>query len=449
MINNSKINTSFNPPQNLKKAPLTVISYMCGDNNLMADVTKDLAELEEIGSTNDLNILAQIDRGSYAGEHGKLQNGVVRYLIKKDNDPNVFNSDVLSKLGLINSSDPEVLRQFIEYVMINFPSENYLIFFNDHGRGFIGAMEDKTSESFMTLDNIKMAVKKAEENAGVPKEKVMIAFDACLMAQAEAAYQFKDVASVYIASQELLGQEGLPYKEILMDKDPVTGDYKHINYNISQKELAGRICEKSALSTDNVFTISAVDLKKMDEFALKLDGLAKVLLESPEDYETIKKLIENTQGFSRKTYSSNKKPYNQMKDLSDFLNILSNSDELKNNVIKEEANSLLNVIKEAVIINKNTDKDCERAHGLSLYLPETSETTDKIIKIYDKLDLSKNTKWDEFIAKFTGLPSIEIMQEGKDLKKKDVYKDYFKIENMPQMDNFVTIGLKILAQNIS
>ena len=133
--------------------------------------------------------------------------GCRRYYVTDDINPDKIDSELIADVGLPNMGKPETLTDFIVWGMKNFPAKKYIIDIGDHGAGFLGACEDR--DEFMSLPDLNKAFSDAEKQTGVKPD--VIVFDACLMAQAEVAYELKDRADVMIASEETVGGAGLPY----------------------------------------------------------------------------------------------------------------------------------------------------------------------------------------------------------------------------------------------
>ena len=69
-----------------------------------------------------------------------------------------------------------------------------------------GAISDMSHNGWMTTPEIRKSIEKGM--AGEGKQLDVIAFDACLMASAEVAYELKDVAQYMVASEETEGAAG-------------------------------------------------------------------------------------------------------------------------------------------------------------------------------------------------------------------------------------------------
>ena len=95
------------------KKAWTVMVYMAGDNNLDPDGVKDLKEMKKVGSTDQLNIVAQFDRA--AGHVAR------RYYLRKGG---IVTGDAVASLGDVNTGDPANLSDFINWGIKTYPAEH-------------------------------------------------------------------------------------------------------------------------------------------------------------------------------------------------------------------------------------------------------------------------------------------------------------------------------------
>jgi hypothetical protein len=133
----------------------TVMVFMDGDNNLELDALQDFEEMAEVGSTDKVNIVVQLDRiGKYAvGEQDKDGNlyenwdETLRFYITKGmkperasalkeprcQSPEVKPPRVCTEL---NMGKGDVLRDFITWAKTQYPAQHYILVIWDHGQGY-------------------------------------------------------------------------------------------------------------------------------------------------------------------------------------------------------------------------------------------------------------------------------------------------------------------------
>ena len=143
-----------------------------------------------------------------------------------------------------NCSHTSVL-EFITDCVKHFPAENYLIVLWGHGEGIdwkqkilansphganiIGAGKRlwAGSESALKVAEIGMTLKELHAEVEhldltLPKQKVVLGFDACLMAMVEVYFEIHPYVTWAVAANDEIPDSGWPYKEILtlLGKDP-------------------------------------------------------------------------------------------------------------------------------------------------------------------------------------------------------------------------------------
>ena len=95
----------------------TVIVYLAGDNNLSSAGEIDLSEMKQVGSTNEINIVAQFDRADAGAQTS-------RYLLQKGT---ALENDKVMDLGETNMGDPMVLDSFAKWAIQQYPAKHYLL----------------------------------------------------------------------------------------------------------------------------------------------------------------------------------------------------------------------------------------------------------------------------------------------------------------------------------
>jgi len=137
-----------------ESAKWTIMVYMDGDNTLEYAAWDDLSELESVSSTDEINIVAQLD-AYYSCS------GTFRYYIT-GSAPGAsypwYPDDIVQTLPEQNMADPATLTSFVNWATINYPAEKYLLVLWNHGGGWReyntltkGVIWDDTSEDFMTM----------------------------------------------------------------------------------------------------------------------------------------------------------------------------------------------------------------------------------------------------------------------------------------------------------
>lgn len=190
----------------------TVMIYLDADNELAPWALTDIEEMQKIGSTQNVTIILQYDKEGATTKRYKVEKGSLT---------------LLEDLGELNMSDPETIENFVTYSVSNYPAGHYALILWDHGQGWKGrtVAGGSTKSMFNDYDNgiynsflsnyyISRALANARSATGVKLD--ILGIDACEMSVIEAAYEFREVADILVASQELLSVWGWDYDDLLI-----------------------------------------------------------------------------------------------------------------------------------------------------------------------------------------------------------------------------------------
>ena len=209
----SPVLTASGPAAGSALKQWTVMVYMSADNNLETDGIHDLNEMESVGSTVDVNILAQFDRSPEYDTTNGDWTGTKRFYVTKDNDMSTIASREAADLGEQNMGDPRTFINYTTWAVDNYPAQHYLVVFWDHGGGWYGVCWDDTDNDYLNLDNVSDGLRGLSEHLGRPVD--VVGFDACLMAGIEILYQIRGLCDVACTSGTTEPNEGWPYDWIL------------------------------------------------------------------------------------------------------------------------------------------------------------------------------------------------------------------------------------------
>lgn len=330
--------------------------------------------------------------------------GVRRYELSPSEDPSRINSKPIANLGFKDMSKIKSLAEFIEWGIKKYPAKHYIVLLSDHGAGFLGAEEDRGN--MLSLPDIREAFAKAEEKTG--KKPDILAFDACLMSQAEVAYELKDAASYLIGSEEVVGGDGYPYRKILPRIDEALEKGKS-----DPRDIASIFIEEGEkVNESSTFTLSAIDLKRIDNLVNAADNLAKHILEGKADLEAVRESLKGTQHYS--VNSAPMEPYIDYRDLWDLADKMEKNPKITNKTIKNDLKNLKKAVEKAVVKEEHKkDEDYEGSHGISIYAPRRQKTVSiPLMKEYEKTMMAKESNWDEFIKKLNDYDSMLKEAEG-------------------------------------
>lgn len=402
--------------------------YLAGDNNLDAAGVDDLLEMKVVGSTPEVNLVAQFDRQS-----SLLQTR--RFYLRQGGD---LDADVVAELGETNTGDPAVLADFASWAITNYPAQRYMLVIWNHGSGWddsdIYAAARKEAnvdivhrgmtvapaanvaqgtvalqqlrritsgrkrralfrstilEAIRTraiafddaaqdfLDNIELkrvlaSIKK------MAKEKIdLLGMDACMMNMLEVGYQLRSSAAILVGSEEIEPGDGWPYDTILAQlvKTP----------QMTATELAKLIVDQyiHSYSAEEAVTLSAVQLGSLGGLLTAVDKLAQALLDNRSDDAVMLGLYRARQ----KVQSYDVVDYVDLADLCQQI-----KQQITNQPIQEACEGVLRAVQATVLSSAFNTKLMKGSHGISIYYPQR-----ELSPLYNRLDFAKKSKWDEFL----------------------------------------------------
>jgi hypothetical protein len=424
------------------KAQWTVLFYMDADDEVLEeDIITDLNEAERVGSTDEVNLVVQIDRykGGFKGD-GNWTN-TRRYYLTQDDDLEKTASPVLSDLGEVNMADANTLADFAIWGIKNYPAEHYVLVLSDHGAGWPGGWTDADpgskpskrestplSEAFgemIYLNDLDGALKRIQKETGQEKFD-LIGFDACLMAQVEVLAAVEPYANYTVFSEETEPSMGWAYTAFLTElvnnpemptaelaksivKSYIEKDQLVVDDKARQKYVE-RTYEESKMSASEVskqelkgVTLTAVDLSASAELFEAIDALVQAMPQMPQKQIAASRRYALTFENVFAETSSNGNPYI---DLGSFVKVLKNESKVK--AVDDAADQVLAALKKVIIAEKHGTQK-KGAMGLSIYFPNSKlfKAEDSGYKSYTRAaqNFSENTLWPDFLTYFyTGQP---------------------------------------------
>lgn len=334
--------------------------------------------------------------------------GVKRFQLAGDDDPTRINSKPVAYLGHADMSKKETLANFIIWGMNKYPAKHFMVILSDHGAGFLGAEEDRGN--MLSLSDLREAFEIVKEKAG--KTPDILAFDCCLMAQAEVASELKNSAKYLIASEEVIGGDGYPYREILPSMDQALKEGK-----TDPRDIASLVIDNGKkVNEKSTFTLAAIDLSAADAVVAAVDQLASHILEGKADLNVVKESLKMTQHFN--VNFSPMQPYDDFRDLGDLADKLDKNPRITNGEIKQDLKNLKAALKKAVVNEQHRDdEDYQGTTGMSIYAPRRKKNMSiPLMAEYEKTTMGKSSKWTELIKKVTDYD--ELLREAEEKAKK-------------------------------
>lgn len=404
-----------------EKAKWTFMVYLAGDNNLSTAGETDLGEMKSVGSTDDVNIVAEFDRiGDEA--HSK------RYYVQKDNLQEVVD------LGETDCGDPNVLLDYVNWTAENYAAERYALILWNHGGGWepssidtiaqeVGTKEygraegtqrsgtslrraffRSTLKTIMSLDTSDQRVICSDDGSGHSLDTVelgkvlnlaveklgqpldLLGMDACLMSNLEVAYQAREYVKYIVASEENEPFDGWPYTAVL--------EKLADNPGMATADFAAHIVNAYIDSYANktyTVTQAALDVPKVEALAGPLDELADAL-------------IAHMPKAAVEIWTAQRKPaakfwYNTLWDVAHFCERLEQG--TADNAVKQAAKSVRNALDAGagnfVVAESHRGEKVKRCRGVTIYLKAPPS---EISRYYADLDYAVDHRWNALLEAY-------------------------------------------------
>lgn len=377
-------------------AAWTVMVYMAG-NDLEAYAIEDFLEMATVGSTTDVNIVVQMDRTDAYDNRYDNWTDTRRGLLQANETPDL---NWGTSIGEVNMGAAASLEDFVAWSVDNYQAENYALVLWGHGSGFSVCYDDLTADS-LSSQEVSMALAQAAE----PLD--LVATDACLMGTLEFAYEIKNNASVFVASQEVEPGTGWNYAPILQDlvQTPAMDAtklgqsivYHYGQYYNSPAGNAPHIEETmSAINLEALRETHSDSLAKaMSRFANTVMGQASAAdlkrMDQHRDYWA--SMIGKTSFFGDRS--------NNYCDIGNLFSDIAN-DWLISPIIRFVATQVLTAYQTLVISNYAAVPG--RHTGLSIYFQDWGAQPPTSYQ--SKLTFSADTTWDDFLQTWGMRPSL-------------------------------------------
>jgi hypothetical protein len=349
---------------------------MCADNGMNDVADLNIAQMEQVGSTGDVNVVVQVDRAAR-----DPRPGCFRYLIRKDG------VDTLARLGEVDMADPATLAGFAEFLRSRYPATNYVLVLWDHGNGWYAGYRasaifiDDSHGHEMGVAGGEFAQAMAGVKQALGKRVRILAFDACLMGMIEVAAEVRDDCDYMLASEAIVPTDGLPYDKFLgrLTSRPAR----------TPAELLPGIC--SDYVEEYPWQQVALSALEMSMLAPALDVMAATLRDSinptDPDVRAARAAVQTIPGNSFHI------------DLLHFLELLAGNG----------SDSLLTSLRSAVIANER-GPGLENARGLAIWFPDNYFALKASVASYMTLDFAGKSGWPEFLNCYFGTDDLKPAQ---------------------------------------
>lgn len=374
-----------------------VMVFINARNNLWRAGIMDVNEMEEVGSTDKVAVVAELgllqDRGNST-----------RFFIQKDTDT----SKITSPGRIMEGSDMGSWKYFVDFAkwaIKKYPAEKHMLILWNHGTGRLdmggadnssaelGIAYDDLTRNFIRNSQLARALMEISKYAG--KKVEVYASDACLMQMLSVVYETGNWAQTLVQSEEIVPGAGFPYDQILekLNSNPgasAAGAAKIITEEFDRFYEAAK---GFMLNASQGTTISAIDTAKVDAVISSLNGWIGEALKA--DRKKLLAAVDETFSFEYGYNGHDTSMHARSKDLRDFI------DRVGAKIGEDEAprlhalgENLKKKIGEAVISREFTGPNAaySRAGGLAVYFPKLIYDTS-----YDEAISSRDSLWDDFV----------------------------------------------------
>jgi hypothetical protein len=364
----------------------TFLLFLNGHNNLDSYGDYNINQMEEIGSTKNLNMVVEWGSQSF----GKTR----RLYIQKDKDTQVVTSPVVESSERVDMGDYKTLVDFVKWGVKNYPAKHYMVAVWNHGNGWHKlannslrdiSYDDNTGHK-ITTEQLGLAMKESADAIG---HKVDIyGSDACLMAMAEIAAEMQDSVDFMVGSEDLEPGYGWPYntwmKRWAAKADATPAEVSKFLTQEYTKAYDGGIYGTQAV------TFSAMNLNYLPQLMDSVKNLATSLKAlSPADLKATKEASAEAMGYYLPDY----------KDMGSFIDKLSAAKtNIKETLLSEVKSSVKNVV-----IENGATGNFVGSQGISFWIPEYSWEFDQYSERYSNLKFNKATDWLSYLETIKNL----------------------------------------------
>ena len=325
----------------------TVLLYMIGGDlePEWGEATSDIQEIMQADLTENIHVVLQAG-GTKKWENDWMTDGGIQRFTFEDGTI-VPASPVLEGVQM---SEPETLANFLRWGVTQYPAQQYILIFWNHGGGTLYGYgcDDLNGKKWLMLGELNQALSWAD----VPFK--MVGFDTCLMATMSTAYMLSDHADYLLASEELEPAKGWRYTKWVsqLSREPDI-EMRQLSELIARDYLDGALEEDWPCAT-----ISLIDLRQMEAVVDAWREVSAELTQRLQEgrYADIEQALLDSKMYGLGT------AYDQV-DLVDFMTRLER-------VGIGSAKALGQAAANAVAYCGSTP-EMDRSDGLAIYVPYT------------------------------------------------------------------------------
>jgi hypothetical protein len=368
-------------PEVRREKMATLLSYRAMDNDLGAlALAPHLNNLEAAGSSAYANLLVFAD--------GPEQGDSRIYYMRQERTQALISPYFFpgGKQTELNSADPENLRQFVNFGYSKYQGRFRVLDVASHGGGYQGICADYAANyEQMSLDGFGTAVKQGLKGRKIDVLNLL----ACLMGAIEVAYEFRDVASVLVASEDnMMGDD----VDLVMTYDTTFGKIASMPTHspASAQDLGKALVDhaRPERARSGAFTLAAIDMERIAGVKRQMNVLSNALLAAfPRHRKAILEAWNGTPFMYRDSQG-----VSSHRDIIAFCKRL--RAEVNDAGVQAAALELSQAVKGLIISYRYKGPERDLAHGLSMYMPAPDE---QFNQSYLKTRFARDTSWPRVI----------------------------------------------------
>jgi len=387
---------------------------------LEEDMYFDLNEVEMVGSTDRVKLVAQIDRNDEAFTGDGDWTSARRYYLTQDDDLNKINSEMIADLGEVDMGNSNTLVDFATWAIQSYPADKFVLILSDHGSGWPGGWTDDRpqdpSGNYIHLNDLESALGQIIANTGIHQFE-LFGMDACLMSMLEVYNGIAPYAHYAVASQETEPGLGWAFTSFLSDlvaqpemsgadlgraivENYVIEDQRILNdearqrmlsnYGFSEPISAGELAQ----DWGSTITLTAVDLSALPQLNSSLDNFLYAL--KNVDQRKVAEARSYAQVFYNVFDDSYPSPYIDLSNFADFV-VKTTGDQ----AVIQSTQQFQTALSDAILAEKHGDQR-PGATGFSIYFPVSQLYWDEALGYTYYAEVTRSSAdqnlWDDFLA---------------------------------------------------
>lgn len=409
------------------KRPWTILIYMAADNDLFPFAIRNLEQMKQVGSNENVHIVVHFDF------HQRGQEKKTKRLYIEHNKAVQVGPELC-----MDSGDPDTLIDATCWAIDHFPSDHLCTILWNHGSGALnpfvrksinpshlffyntetqkieldrsipfsdfvyastgeaprrGVCFDETTGNYLNDQKLKHAFETIHEHLGKPIDLVL--FDACLMACTETAWLVHEHADYMGASQEVVLGPGYNYFLTLQQPQKQYMRPDELLHHVIQKY------KQTYSKITNDYTHSGFILSNFRELHESLHDLAQHLQYGLqiERYKSIRRALRNSSApkqcthFDEPTYIDLDHFLANIQEQCEQISVSQNEASYKKQLrtlLQRCRNAISQVISEHV-----SGPHFRHAHGVSIYYPQTI-----IHASYSNTEFAQHNAWSQLLRTY-------------------------------------------------